>query len=113
MKGETYTFDGYYRDESYKCFLNHRLKKHLPHTKNWNKVAEMVDRCEEFCVCAFVDKPYVIGGHDENSLETSSCAEFDVTNKKRKMVSGMGVARRFAACAVYQEKNCSYWRNGD
>ena len=27
-----------------------------------------------------------------------------MTNKKRKRVSGMGVARRFAACAVYQEK---------
>ena len=65
----------------------------------------MFDDREDFCVSAFINKIFIIGGCDYNSdgsFVTSSCLEFNTKDNNFKEISKMNVARESAACAVLQ-----------
>ena len=56
-----------------------------------------------FCACALVDKIYIISGSRNYKL-IDSCTQYDPMNSKYKELSGIKMARFFAACAVFQGK---------
>ena len=67
----------------------------------------MFDDREDFCASAFMDKIFVLGGfcynrNNDNFLTTSSCLEFISKNNNFKEISEMNLARRWAACVVFQ-----------
>ena len=99
LKGEAYIFSGYNKDVHKTSF-----DKYSPSTDSWSRVGVMCDNRRVFCVCAFMNKIFVIGGIYDDGIETNSCAVFDVTEKNWKKVAGINEARKLAACVVFQEK---------
>ena len=104
LKGEVYVFGG----------LNNALnfvepvEKYSPSTNKWTVMTIMADKRQYFCVCAFVDKIFILGGSynfdasDVNST-TNSCLEFDTKNKNFREINGMSESKDAAACAVFKE----------
>ena len=63
----------------------------------------MNDDREYFCVCAFMDKIFIIGGNI-GDRRTNSCLQFDTSDYSLKEVSKMNEVREHAACTVFEEK---------
>ena len=102
LKGEVYVFSGY--NDNFKQIKS--VEKYSPSTASaWNKVAYMYDDRENFCVCGFMDKIYVIGGYYDDRLgyATDTCLVLETNNYGWKDVAAMKEARGFAACAVFEE----------
>ena len=72
LKGEIYVFGG--RDGNNKFIKS--VQKYSLSTRKWTKVADMYDNRVSDCLCAFMDKIFVFGGHDYNQ-NTNSCLQFD------------------------------------
>ena len=58
LKDQVYVFGGYGNSRE----LVTSIEKYSCETNTWKVVANMHDKREEFCVCAFMDDIYVIGG---------------------------------------------------
>ena len=74
-------------------------------TKEWIKVAGMCDYRLNYCVCAFMNNIFVIGGsrcQDVTYITINTCFKFDTKNNEWKEVAGMNEARGNASCAVFQ-----------
>ena len=48
-------------------------------SKIWNQVAKINDDREWFCVCAFIDEIFVIGGR-KDGVRTNGCLKFDTSD---------------------------------
>ena len=99
LKGEVYVFGG-------KEILKDRnlvmsVEKYSPVTNTWSKVTYMYDERYCFCVCAFMDKLFIIGGSNRAIL--NSCLQFDTKDNAWKHVAGMSQARVRTACVVFKE----------
>ena len=79
------------------------VEKYSPSTMTWNKVADMYDDRMGHCVCAFMDKIFVIGGNFFGTA-SDSCLQFNTKDYSWKEVAGMKEARKMAACAVFEER---------
>ena len=99
VKGEVYIFGGL--DENHTWISS--VEKYSPFTKTWNKVADIHDERSWYCVCAFMSKVFVIGGHKKSTV-TNSCLQFDTRDYSWKEVAGMNEARKRLACAVFEER---------
>ena len=71
--------------------------------KIWKNAADMTEDIEGFCVCAFMDKIFALGGSITGSI-VNSCAEYDVNGNKWRQVSSMSQGRYYASCVVFQEQ---------
>ena len=73
-------------------------------TKTWSKIADVFDDREDFCVCAFMNIVFVIGGRSYDNLgpATDTCLAFNTKDYKWKKVARMNQQRRLAACAVFE-----------
>ena len=101
VKGNLYVFGGY--NTHYKRVMS--VDKYSLTSKTWSQVAEMYDSRRYFCICAFMDKVFVIGGfNDALKVKCSFCLEFDTNDYSWKKVAKMNEARLYAACAVYAER---------
>ena len=99
LKGYIYVFGGWsFNDEWIKS-----IEKYSLTCNKWNKVADMKDGRQNFCVCAFMDKIFLIGDNKAR-VRTNSCLQFDTSNYSWKEVSKMKEARSHAACAVFEER---------
>ena len=98
LKNDIYVFGGY----SNKSNWIKSVDKYSLSSKKWSQVAEMNDVRKCFCVCAFMDKIFIIGGN-KDGVKTSSCLQFDTSNYSWKKVSQMNEPRSSAACAVFEE----------
>ena len=101
VKSDVYVFGG--RNENFKCITSVERYSRLANT--WNKVGEMPDERVNYCVCAFTDKIFILGGFCgsvcyDNS--TNSCLEFNTKDHAWKQVARMNEARSHAACAVFE-----------
>ena len=63
----------------------------------------MNDDRNYFCVCAFIDKIFMIGGVSDGVI-TISCLQFDTIDKSWNEVVKMKEARSSAACVVFGER---------
>ena len=81
LKGEVYVFNGYNSSDS----LVKTVEKYSPSTKTWAAVTLIFDHRERFCVCAFMDKLFTLGGLSHEKLcVTNSCLQFDTKKKVGK-----------------------------
>ena len=81
LKGEVYVFNGYNSSDS----LVKTVEKYSPSTKTWAAVTLIFDHRERFCVCAFMDKLFTLGGLSHEKLcVTNSCLQFDTKKKLGK-----------------------------
>ena len=81
------------------------VDKYSPSTNTWSEVDDMFDQRTHYCVCAFMDKIFVIGGfYDEGVVHnvTNSCLQFDTKHDTLIEVSGMNEVRFDTACAVFE-----------
>ena len=75
LKGDIYVFGGWsFNDEWIKS-----IEKYSLTCNKWNKVADMKDGRQNFCVCAFIDKIFIIGGITYG-FKTDSCSQFDTSD---------------------------------
>ena len=103
LKGGVYVFGG--MDNHKSQIMN--IERYSLATNSWNIVAEMYDKRTDFCVCAFANKIFVIGGEFWNHPywnPISSCMQFDTKTYKWKEVARMSDVRAKAACAVFKER---------
>ena len=83
------------------------VEKYSPGADAWEKVANMYDYRNLFCVCAFENKVFIFGGnypcinHPSPEVATSSCLQFDTNDYKWNQIAGMNQERRWAACANF------------
>ena len=103
-KGEIYVFGGINSSNK----LINSVEKYSLSANKWIVVANMVDKRLYFCACSFMDKVYILGGFCNNSYvngfsASSSCLEFNTKQNNFKEISTMNVARKYAACVVFQE----------
>ena len=77
------------------------IDKYSPSTNTWNKVSDIYDDRRFFCLCAFIDKIFIIGGTFRHWTRTKSCFQFGTKYYNWKEVAGMNEAREDAACAVF------------
>ena len=98
LKGELYIFKGHPKIG---------VRKYSFFTNTWNKVANMCDDRTYFCVCAFMNHLFVVGGlsfldASHTWISLYSCLKFDAGKNKWKKVAATNAARWKAACAVFQ-----------
>ena len=102
VKGEVYVFGGYNKGRTWVM----SVEKYSPSNNTWKNVSVLHDDREHFCVCAFMNKIFIIGAKysDYNfySTDTSSCLQFDTKDCKWTEAASMIEARTCAACAVFQ-----------
>ena len=76
-------------------------------TKQTDIISDYSADCDSyrrgFCVCALLGKIYVIGGVRRKKL-LSSCVQYDPEKQEYKEMSGIGTARNYAACALFEGK---------
>ena len=99
LKGDVYVFGGF----TYKGLLTKHImsvEKYSPSTNTWKKVAKISGSRRCFCVCAYMDKVFVLGGYKNKT--TSSCLQFNTTNYKWKKIARMNEGRSYSACAVFE-----------
>ena len=93
LKGEVYVLGGRdYCDGNIMC-----VQKYTPSLDACNEVAYIFDERADFCVCAFMDKIFIIGGYclDDNFdwIKTNSCLQFNSTDNSWKEI-----------CEMYEDK---------
>ena len=71
LKGDVYVYGGRNKNGGWINFID----KYSLTSKKWSQVSEMNDYREYFCVCAFMDKIFIIEGHKGGS-GTNSCLQF-------------------------------------
>ena len=80
------------------------VEKYSLSTGCWEKVADMHGRePDDFCVCAYLDKIYVLGGYDKEFSPAKTC-RLDTADSSWEEVAGVQGERGSAACAVFREK---------
>ena len=99
VKGDLYVFGG--RDSKLNRIVS--VDKYSLTTKTWCQIAEMYDSRIDYCVCAFMDKIFFIGGN-KDGVQINFCLQFDTYDYSWKEVSGINKERSCAACAVYEER---------
>ena len=101
LKGEVYAFGGHKKGRG----VIKSVEKYSPSFNTWKKVADMFDKREYFCTCAFMDKIFILGAfYEKGNVVTSSCIYFDIRQDNFVEVSKMIHARMSAACVVFQGK---------
>ena len=78
------------------------IEKYSPSTNKWTVVNKTFVNRFNFCACAFIDKIFILGGHYDKIVPTSSCLEFDTKDNSLKEVSAMNIVKTNAACVVFQ-----------
>ena len=101
LKGEIYVFrGGVFVDNKFTTIRS--VDKYSHFTKNWNAIADIYDGRAGFCVSAFMDKIFIIGGINYG-VNTNSCLQFDTKAKSWTEIAKMKEVRYHAACAVFEE----------
>ena len=104
LKGEVYVFSGYNNKQKWIT----SVEKYSPVKNTWNIITDMYDARRYFCVCAFRNEIFVIGGlqiyFDFRNTVLDSCLRLDMKNYEWKEVSRMNHVRHGAACAVFEER---------
>ena len=101
FQGEIYMFGGYNKNSHWLT----SIEKYSPATKTWNQITNMYDARKHFCVCAFMNGMFVIGGQKNGSTPIlDSCLEFDTKSYKWKSGGRMNQARYHAVCTVFEER---------
>ena len=110
LKGHIYFINGWFVANETK---KHRIERNVGilkcsyDFKTFENVGDMWDEYDyftDYCVCAFMDKFYIIGGKEQiyNRPKISSCRQFDTKNYEWKEVASMNEARAYASCAVFE-----------
>ena len=72
-------------------------------TNTWSGVCETFDDNRQgFCICSFMNRVYIIGGHTEQYTGADTCLQFDPIDVTWKEVGSMNAERVYAACAVFE-----------
>ena len=79
------------------------VEKYSFTTNRFEKVADLNIESDSFCVCAFMDKIYIVAG-PENDKSLTRCMKFDTNDRSFKTIASLNEFRRFPACSVFQEK---------
>ena len=100
LLGNVYVFRGcYYNGNTLKS-----IEKYSVLRNRWYKVTDMYDGRNDYCICSFMDKIYIIGGRYKR-FNLDSALEFDpgcTNNNKWKELASMNRGRQYAACAVFE-----------
>ena len=92
IKDKIYIFGGYFDWTVVTSVDSYSAK-----TKKWRKIAEIYDSREGYCVSAFMDKVFLLGGRFCNS-----CIKFDTINCTWTVIKGMKESRSWAASTVFE-----------
>ena len=103
LKGEVYVFGGWDEKEN----LTMSVKKYSLSTHTWKQLANMYDNRDEFCVCTFMDKIFIIGGTKSRTggwyrVSVNSCLQFNTKANTWKEVSIMNETRSSAPRALFE-----------
>ena len=77
------------------------IEKYSLTTNKHEVVADMFDERDCFCACALTDKIYFIGGCINIDTVLDTCLQFDTNVFEFEEVAKMNVARKYAACTVF------------
>ena len=97
VKDEVYVFSGEFDWRQVKSVERYSIV-----TDTWHKVDDMYDGRGWYCICAFMDKIFVLGGTHQYMDSTNTCLQFNTKDCEWKEVAGMNEARRKSACAVFE-----------
>ena len=79
------------------------MEKFSLSTNTWNKVDELYDDHRFFCICAFMDNIFILGGYLPKYDSTiNTCLQFNTKDNNWKDVAGMNEERRLAACEMFE-----------
>ena len=98
-RGAVYVFKGY--DDRH--YVN-SVEKYCLEKKTWEKVAEMKDIRSCFCVCAFMDQIYIVGGKKDFTSYLNTCLKLDTKSNSWSEVKEMNQERANASCSVFEGK---------
>ena len=80
------------------------IVKYSVATKSWTNVCTM-DYRKRYCVCAFINEIFLLGGHLYNANDNlNTCVKFNTRKNEWTDIAQMNEAVSYAACAVYQNK---------
>ena len=79
------------------------IEKYSSLKNTWSVTDVVYDHRSKFCLCAFMDKIFVIGG-SSNSTHIVSCLQYNRKVKTFKEITKMKESRYFAACTVFKGK---------
>ena len=72
-------------------------------SKSLNVLPSMLDERSGFCVCSFMQKIIVIGGHI-NYKSINSCMAYDIKTNQWNYIASMNESRDNASCTVFNGK---------
>ena len=99
LKGEVYVLGGHDRNGNW---IN-SVEKYSASTNTWKKVADMYDDRIDYCICAFMDKIFVIAGIISTSFKIDNpCLQFDTKGCDWKEVAKLNESRFRSACGVFE-----------
>ena len=98
LKGDVYVFGG--KNSNYNLPIL-SIDKYSHSTNAWSIVSYMIDARKYFCVCAFMDKIFIIGGNIHRTI-INSCLQLDTKDNNLKEFSRMDEAKTSAACTVFE-----------
>ena len=91
LKDDIYVFGGWNNNHDWIKSVD----KYSLISKTWSQVAEITDDRQCFCVCAFIDRKFVLGGIFKGDI-TNSCLHFVTSDYNWKEVAKMNEARSSA-----------------
>ena len=99
LKGVVYVFCGY--DRSMRLVSS--IEKYTIATNTWTKATDMVDDRQNYSVCAFMDKIFIVGGCYRNGTVVSNCClYYDTKNCNFDEVRRMNEPRQRSACTAFK-----------
>ena len=111
VKGNIYVFGG----SNDNVHMVKSVDKYSLTSKTWSQVAKMNDYRIYFCLSAFLNKTFIIGGTKNGGI-SNSCLQFDTEDNSWKKIATINEARSSAACAVFKERivvSGGWSNNGD
>ena len=85
---------------------NFMIEKYSESVENKIVLPSTFDERRDFSVCSFMQKIYLIGGHRNINVysSTDSCICYDIKNKKWTYIASMIKSRQNSSCAVFKGK---------
>ena len=80
------------------------IHKYYNEKNTWVKVKVINTSRDNFSVCSFLNRIYIIGGHYKNNIAVNSRFEIDTTSCKSKPIKRMNEAIISAGCVSFQGK---------
>ena len=88
--------------DDYEVSDKHPVKINCYSANSWKNLPPVLEKRTNFCICSYMQKLFVIGGHDGCGSYAKSCMFYDKRNDKWTFTKSMKEGRQNAACTVFE-----------